>query len=124
MAILALPRLGKPTGKMPVVLMGKMPMPRFSAAANIAASTKPANPNNPGAPGRDAWNRLASVYCDDGDTAGTKDANDTQRATYRYDPASPQGLGRAGGLNRRVRKIVVGDDGNSTTQHIYHNTIE
>ena len=29
MAILALPRLGKPTGKMPVVLMGKMPMPRF-----------------------------------------------------------------------------------------------
>ena len=42
--------------------------------------------------------------------------------TYQYDPASPQGLRRAGGLNGRVRKIVIGYDGNSTSQHIYHNT--
>jgi hypothetical protein len=41
-AILALPPwLGKPTGKMPVVLMGKMPMLRFYARANIAANGSP-----------------------------------------------------------------------------------
>ncbi|MGB2823034.1 MAG: RHS repeat-associated core domain-containing protein [Phycisphaerae bacterium] len=58
----------------------------------------------------DAWGRLAKVHEDDGDTAGSLDANDTLRATYRYD-----------GLHRRVRKIVVGDDGNSTPYDFYHN---
>jgi hypothetical protein len=41
-AILALPWLGKPTGKMPVVLMGETPMLRFDACANIAANGSPA----------------------------------------------------------------------------------
>jgi hypothetical protein len=48
MAILALPWLGKPTGptgKMPVVLMGKMPMLRLHARADLAGGVAPATPD-------------------------------------------------------------------------------
>jgi len=38
-------------------------------------------------------------------------------ATYSYDPASPQGLRRAGGQNRRIRKVVAGGD----TYDYYYN---
>jgi len=40
-AILALPWLGKPTGKMPVVLMGKMPMLRLHARADLVGGVAP-----------------------------------------------------------------------------------
>ena len=41
----------------------------------------------------------------------------TTVATYSYDPASPQGLRRAGGQNRRIRKVVANDD----TYDYYYN---
>ena len=64
----------------------------------------------------DAWNRLAGIHWDDGDPGAPG------RATYRSDPALPEWLRGTGSLNRRVRKFVVGDDANTTTQHMYHNT--
>ncbi len=57
----------------------------------------------------DAWNRLAKVYLDDGDSSAALDANDTLRGTYRYD-----------GLHRRVRRIVLEDDGNSVPYDYFH----
>jgi hypothetical protein len=54
-AILALPWLGKPTGKMPVVLMGETPMPRFHARANIAASAAPAETRRAGVALQWSW---------------------------------------------------------------------
>jgi len=72
--------------------------------------------------------RLATVHWD-ANSNGTLDANPgapgqarTTEATYRYDPASPEWLRGTGSLNRRVRKVVVGDDANTTTEHAYHNT--
>jgi RHS repeat-associated protein len=84
--------------------------PLYDQAGNNVYGPKPADQTKAMHCRYDAWNRLATIYWDDGDTAGTLDANDTLRATYRYD-----------GLNRRVRKVVVGDDANTTTQHMYHN---
>ena len=92
-------------------ISGGRPVPLYDPAGNMVYGPKPSDPNKGMHQRYDAWNRLASVYWDDGDDANQLDANDTLRATYRYD-----------GLNRRVRKIVVGDDANTTTEHIYHNT--
>jgi len=83
--------------------------PAYDAAGNMASGPKGDEPAKRLHLVYDAWNRLAKVYDDDGITAGTFDANDTLRATYRYD-----------GLHRRVRRIVVGFDGNSTPYDIYY----
>jgi RHS repeat-associated protein len=60
-----------------------------------------------------AWNRLAGVFRDDGNTAGQLDSADTLVAAYRYDPPSPSlrsGFGGARGLNRRIAKIIPRHD--------------
>ena len=88
-----------------------LPDPLYGPAGCNVFGPKPNDDANGMHQRYDPWNRLATVHWDDGDDANTLDANDTLRATYRYD-----------GLNRRVRKIVVGDDANTTTEHIYHNT--
>jgi RHS repeat-associated protein len=87
------------------------PAPLYGPAGCNVFGPKPNDDANGMHQRYDAWNRLATVHWDDGDDANQLDANDTLRATCRYD-----------GLNRRVRKIVVGDDANHTTEHIYHNT--
>jgi len=84
--------------------------PAYDAAGNMVSGPRGDEPAKRLHLVYDAWNRLAKVYDDDGITAGTFDANDTLRATYRYD-----------GLHRRVRRIVVGFDGNSTPHDIYYN---
>jgi len=85
--------------------------PLHDQAGNNVRGPRPADPNaNNAAHFRyDAWNRLATVHLDDGDTGGTLDPNDSLLATYRYD-----------GLNRRV-KTTTAVDGNSVTEHIFHN---
>ena len=85
--------------------------PAYDAAGNMVSGPRGDEPAKRLHLVYDAWNRLSKVYDDDGDTAGTHDANDTLRATYRYD-----------GLHRRVRRIVVGCDGNSTPHDIYYNS--
>jgi len=90
---------------------GDLPDPLYGPAGCNVFGPKPNDDANGMHQRYDAWNRLATVHWDDGDDANQLDASDTLRATYRYD-----------GLNRRVRKIVVGDDANHTTEHIYHNT--
>jgi len=83
--------------------------PAYDAAGNMVSGPRGDEPAKRLHLVYDAWNRLSKVYDDDGITAGTHDANDTLRATYRYD-----------GLHRRVRRIVVGSDGNSTPHDIYY----
>ena len=94
---------------------GDLPDPLHGPAGCNVFGPKPNDDANGMHSRYDAWNRLATVHWDDGDDANQLDANDTLRATYRYD-----------GLNRRVRKVVVGDPGapgqNTTTEHAYHNT--
>jgi len=85
--------------------------PLYDQAGNNVRGPRPADPNaNNAAHFRyDAWNRLATIHLDDGNTSGTLDANDTLLATYRYD-----------GLNRRVMK-AVDVDGNSVTDYMFFN---
>jgi len=87
------------------------------AGSNVRGPRPPQGPQGPADPNAnnaahfryDAWNRLATIHLDNGDTAGTLDANDTLLATYRYD-----------GLNRRVKKVTHAD-ANTTTDYVYHN---
>ena len=85
------------------------PDPLYDPAGSNVFGPKPNDDANGMHCRYDAWNRLASVHLDDGDTPGTLDGSNTLLATYRYD-----------GLNRRVKK-VVNVDGNSVTQHMYFN---
>jgi len=57
-AILALPWLGKPTGKMPVVLMGKMPMLRLHARADLVGGVAPGNLGNLG----EIWGHHTEIW--------------------------------------------------------------
>ena len=87
------------------------------AGSNVRGPRPPQGPQGLAAPNAntaahfryDAWNRLATIHLDNGDTAGTLDANDSLLATYRYD-----------GLNRRVMKAVA-VDGNSVTDYMFFN---
>jgi len=85
--------------------------PLHDQAGNNVRGPRPADPNanNTAHYRYDAWNRLSTVHLDNGDTGGTLDPNDSLLATYRYD-----------GLNRRV-KTTTAVDGNSVTEHIFHN---
>ena len=89
---------------------GDLPDPLYGPAGCNVFGPKPNDDANGMHSRYDPWNRLATVHWD-ANSNGTLDANDTLRATYRYD-----------GLNRRVRKVVIGDDANTTTEHAYHNT--
>jgi RHS repeat-associated protein len=87
---------------------GNLPSPRLRQAGT---TTIPKLPMPGYQPGRflctyDAWNRLRFVYEDDGATPGQVDAEDTPVAEYRYDPPWPHGLRRAGGVGRRITKLV------------------
>ena len=85
--------------------------PAYDQAGSNVRGPRPADPNaNNAAHFRyDAWNRLATIHLDDGNTSGTLDANDTLLATYRYD-----------GLNRRVMKATHAD-ANTTTDYMFFN---
>ena len=41
-------------------------------------------------------------------------------ATYSYDPASPERLRRAGGLNRRIRKVLAVPNPDITYDYYYN----
>jgi len=85
--------------------------PLYDQAGSNVCGPRPADPNaNNAAHFRyDAWNRLATVHLDDGNTPGTLNGTNTLLATYRYD-----------GLNRRVRKVTHAD-ANTTTDYVFFN---
>jgi len=85
------------------------PDPLYDPAGSNVFGPKPNDDANGMHCRYDAWNRLATVHLDDGDTAGTLNGTNTLLATYRYD-----------GLNRRVKKVVA-VDGNSVADYVYHN---
>jgi YD repeat-containing protein len=79
----------------------------YDAAGNMTRIPVPGAETTAYYPGTyDAWNRLAGVFRDDGNTAGQLDSADTLVAAYRYD-----------GLNRRIAKIIplYADSQNPTT---------
>ena len=71
--------------------------PLYDQAGNNVRGPRPADPNaNNAAHFRyDAWNRMAKVYLDDGDTAGTLDPNDQLLEACQYD-----------GLMRRTARVT------------------
>jgi len=90
------------------------PDPNYDLAGNNVFGPKPNDDANGMHCVYDAWNRLAKVYLDDGDTPGTLDPNDRLLEACRYD-----------GLVRRtvrvMRDLSSGGAGVWRRRDFYHN---